>query len=99
MKNNKADKKKQSKINKNGKIKFYTATSTSRPKRLPEYLRKWAWDALHGKYGDEAMKTYTVSVDDVEDFAQMSAIKKYDAAIRAIVEKAPIRICKEELIL
>lgn len=93
MKNNKEHKNKTNKS-----VKFYTAASINRPKRLPEYLRKWAWIALHGKYGDEAMKTYAVSIDDVIDFDNLSPIKKYDAAIRCVVEKAPIRICKEELI-
>ncbi len=77
-------------------IKFYTASKTPRPVRLPETIRQWAWDSLHGMYGDEAMKQKTVSLCDIENIESMSPEDRYDIAIRRIAEKAPIRVCEYE---
>ncbi|MBE6885051.1 MAG: hypothetical protein E7487_10640 [Ruminococcaceae bacterium] len=80
------------------KTTFMTAADTARPIRLNENIRQWAWDSLHGKYGDEAMANFSVSVDNVAGFETLSETKKYDIAIRRIAEEAPLRICKEELV-
>lgn len=79
-------------------MKFFSAGTTPRPVRLSKEIRNWAWESLHGKYGDEAMKYYAVPIDDIEGFDDMTSIQQYDAAIRQIALKAPIRVCKEELI-
>lgn len=79
-------------------VRFHTAASVARPKRLPESLRRWAWDSLHGKYGDEAMRAYAVPIDDIDGFDLMSPTGKYDASIRAIAGNAPVRICDDELV-
>lgn len=75
---------------------FPTAGESARPIRLPEYLRNWANESLHCKYGDEAMEHYALPMDDVENFDDLSAQKKYNAAIRQIAENAPVRICEYE---
>ncbi len=77
---------------------FPTASSITRPIRLKESTRKWAYDSLHGMYGDDTMKKPCVELDDIENFEAISATEKYDAAIRRIAEEAPIRICNEEKI-
>lgn len=79
-------------------MKFYTASSTPRPVRLSDAIRRWADEALRGKYGDEAMASYAVTLDDVAGFENFTPQEKYDAAIRRIAERAPVRICDEELI-
>ncbi len=75
---------------------FPTAGDTARPIRLPEYLRSWAYESLHCKYGDEAIAHYALPLDDIEDFAELSEQEKYNTAIRRIAENAPLRICEYE---
>ncbi|MBR6794116.1 MAG: hypothetical protein IKM48_07175 [Clostridia bacterium] len=77
---------------------FSTAADTPRPIRLTESIRKWANDSLHGKYGDEAKKTPNVSLDHIENFEALNVLEKYNAAILEIAEKAPVRLCEEELL-
>lgn len=77
---------------------FATASDTPRPIRLKDSTRQWAFESLHGRYGDEAIKNACVCLDDIVDFNQLSDVEKYDRAIRRIAEEAPIRICPEEKI-
>lgn len=77
---------------------FLTAADILRPVRLKKSIREWAFESLHGKYGDEAMNACCVVLDDIEGFDTLSDTEKYDAAIRRIAEKAPLRICSEERI-
>ncbi len=77
---------------------FSTASDTPRPIRLREEVRAWAWESLHGKYGDEAMANGCVYMDDVPGFARMSDFDQYDIMVRKIVEEAPVRICPYERI-
>ncbi len=79
-------------------MEFYTSFSAPRPIRLKDSTRKWAYDSLHGRYGDDTMKNRFVSLDNVENFENLSDTQKYDVAIREIASKAPIRICNEERI-
>ena len=51
---------------------FPTAAKTARPINLSEQTREWAWISLHGKYGDEAMSNYSVSLDDIIYFESLS---------------------------
>ncbi len=80
------------------RIHFQTATSCRRPVRLRKEIRQWAWESLHGVYGDDAMAHPYIAVDDIPDFHGLSPLEKYDAAIRQIALRAPLRICQEEQI-
>ena len=77
---------------------FSTASAVARPVRLKDSTRKWAFESLHGKYGDDAIKNACITLDDILDFEKLSDIEKYDKAIQRIAEKAPVRICSEEKI-
>lgn len=77
---------------------FQTASKNPRPIRLKESTRKWAFESLHGIYGDNAMENQCITLDHIENFESMSDIEKYDIAIRQIAEKAPLRLCPEERI-
>lgn len=77
---------------------FPTAAKIARPINLSEQTREWAWVSLHGKYGDEAMSNYSVSLDDIIGFESMSPYEKYSAALKEIALKAPIRLCEHECI-
>ena len=77
---------------------FYTASSEKRPVRLSEVTRRFAEESLNGKYGDEAMQCFAVSMDDTENFEAMTELEKYDAMIRKIAEEAPLRYCPGEKI-
>jgi len=79
-------------------MEFYTAFSEKRPVRLKEGIRRWAWESLHGRYGDEAVKAFAVSMDDIEGYREMNPLVQQDLAIRRIAERAPVRICGEEKI-
>lgn len=77
---------------------FHTASDEPRPVRLSEATRNWAWESLHGKYGDETVSNGDVSLDDIEGFEALSDLQKYDCAIRRIAKRAPIRICPGEAV-
>lgn len=80
-------------------MEFYTSFSQKRPVRLCEHTRRFAYQSLYEhKYGLDTKSTMFVQMDDTENFAQMSAIDKYDAMIQKIVSSAPIRICEGEKI-
>ena len=68
---------------------FHTASDEARPVRLNEWLRTWADESLHGKYGDEAWANYAIPLDDVENLDALSPIDLYDLAIRRIAAEAP----------
>ena len=79
-------------------MKFYTQNGGKRPVRLSEKTRQFAYDSLNRKYGIDTLKTMSISLDDVDNFNELSVLKKYDLAIMRIAEKAPIRICEGEKI-
>ena len=79
-------------------MRFQTASATPRPVRLAPATRQWAWNSLHGLYGDDAARTPCVSLDEIDGFSSMPPLAQYDAAIRQIARQAPIRICPEERI-
>ena len=79
-------------------MEFYTSSSIKRPIRLSEETRKFAYESLNHKYGLDTRKTPYVTLDHIENFEEMAALEKHDAAIREIVTKAPIRICENERI-
>lgn len=73
-------------------VKFFSAIP--RPVRLCEATRRFAYDSLHAVYGREAEQTPYVEAD--EDGRTDADL--YDAAIRTIAERAPIRILEDERI-
>lgn len=77
-------------------MEFYTVSSQKRPVRLSEETRRFAWASLHGKYGDQAMESPAVCMDDVPGFSAMTPLEQYDAAVIKIAQEAPVRICPEE---
>lgn len=79
-------------------MKFHTAFNEERPVRLKESTRQFAWESLHGRYGDATMKVPGVCMDDIPGFESMSELQKYDCAIARIASEAPLRICDNELI-
>ncbi len=70
---------------------FHTASDEARPVRLNEWVRSWAEESLHGRYGDEAWTNYAIPLDDVENLDDLSPIDLYDLAIRRIAMEAPLR--------
>lgn len=76
-------------------MEFFAVNGT-RPERLSEETRKFAFDSLNHKYGKETFENYAVDMDDFEGFENLSSIEKYDAAIEKIAKTAPIRICENE---
>ncbi|MBE6599434.1 MAG: hypothetical protein E7638_08340 [Ruminococcaceae bacterium] len=85
-------------MNESANIIFPTPSSTPRPIRLKETTRAWAWESLHGKYGDENIRNDTVSLDRIENFDSLSDLEKYDHIILETAKSAPLRICPHELI-
>lgn len=77
---------------------FYTPFSEPRPIRLCEDTRQYAWESMHGKYGDEARRYNYVPVDHIPGFSELSDVDKYNICIEEIAKNAPIRICRSERI-
>ena len=79
-------------------MQFFTASSHPRPIRLCESTRAWAYESMHGKYGDEAIANNAVTLDHISDFTSLSPLKQHDLIIREIAQSAPLRICPAEKI-
>ncbi len=77
------------------KMQFF-AVNGKRPVRLSEQTRQFAFESLNHRYGKETCATPAVAMDDVEGFAAMTELEKYDAGIERIVMEAPLRICEGE---
>ncbi|MBR4420803.1 MAG: hypothetical protein IKT32_07955 [Clostridia bacterium] len=75
---------------------FYTQNGLTRPVRLSNKTRKFAYDSLAHKYGKDTLKTDTVSLDHIQGFDNLSDIEKHDIAIQTIATDSPIRICDGE---
>lgn len=78
---------------------FYCGTGLTRPVRLSEETRRFAYESMHGRYGDEAMKTRYVTVDDVYGFDDMSDYDRYDCCIDKIVRTCPLRFVAGERLI
>ncbi|MBR6765668.1 MAG: hypothetical protein IKM06_04200, partial [Clostridia bacterium] len=76
----------------------FFAMNGKRPIRLSEETRKFAYESLDHKYGQDTLKSFAVAMDDHEGFDKLTSLQKYDASIREIVTKAPIRIVPGERI-
>ena len=57
-------------------MKFYAQNGGNRPIRLSEQTRKFAYESLGRKYGLDALKTDSISLDSVEIFSALSALEK-----------------------
>lgn len=77
-------------------MEFYTPFCEPRPVRLCEETRLFAWESLHGKYGDEARVYNAVSLDHIPGFLELSEVEQYNIAIEEIAKNAPIRLYKAE---
>lgn len=78
---------------------FYTVNRTPRPVRLLEETRAFAWESLHGVYGDEAIQQHPhLAMDDIPGFSEMTDYEKEAAMIGRIAAEAPIRLCPSERI-
>lgn len=80
-------------------MEFYCPTGLTRPVRLSDKTREYAYESMHGKYGDMARKTPFVSVDDVYGFDSMNEFEQYSHCIDAIVRDCPIRLIDGELLV
>lgn len=77
---------------------FYSPINIKKPIRLSEETRQFAYESLNHKYGQLALKTKFIELDDIENFGELSDYQRYDLAIIKIAERSPIRICENELI-
>ena len=77
---------------------FPCQNGLERPIRLSEATRRFAFESLGHKYGLDTKKTAAISLDFVENYDELTTIEKYDESIKAIAERAPIRICEGELV-
>ena len=77
---------------------FYTPSYLKRPVRLCESTRRFAFESLNHKYGLDTKKTDMIPLDDEPDLGSLQPLDKYDIAVRRIAEKAPLRICEDELL-
>ena len=75
-------------------MEFYTPKGLTRPIRLCESTRKFAYDSLNHKYGLDTRKTMAIALDDIDEatFSSLSKLEKYDLSIERIVKEAPLRI-------
>ena len=80
------------------KYSFPCSSGLSRPIRLSEATRRFAYESLHHRYGLDTKKTPGVPLDGIDGFEGLSPLGQYDAAIREIAAKAPLRICDGELV-
>ena len=80
------------------RLEFYTSSGIKRPVRLCEETRKFAYESLNHKYGNDTKKTKCVFLDGAEGFEKMTPLEQYDLAIRKIALEAPIRICDGEMV-
>ena len=79
-------------------MEFTSSCAAKRPVRLTEETRRFAFESLHNPYGKQALETMAVSMDETPGFSEMGDLKRYDAAVLQIAERAPIRICSGEKI-
>lgn len=79
-------------------MEFYTPSKFKRPVRLCEKTREFAAASLGHTYGEDTRKTPHVTVPHIEGFENLTDLQRYDTAVRAIAENAPLRVCPGELI-
>ncbi|MBE6628914.1 MAG: hypothetical protein E7629_08315, partial [Ruminococcaceae bacterium] len=79
-------------------MEFYTPKGLTRPIRLCDSTRKFAYESLNHKYGLDTRKTMAIALDDIDEatFSSLTKLEKYDLSIERIVKEAPLRICEDE---
>lgn len=77
-------------------MNFFTPNGGTRPIRLSEATRQFAYDSLNRRYGKDTKRTPAVTMDDIADFPSLPRLDRYDLAVTRIAETAPIRICEGE---
>lgn len=80
-------------------IEFYSAFAGSRPIRLCEATRSLADQAVRGRYGRELDGYEALDADRIPGFGTMNDRQRYDAMIRLIAERAPLRMMEGELLV
>jgi hypothetical protein len=73
---------------------FYTPFSEPRPTRLCEETRLFAWESMHGKYGDEARRYHAVSVDHIPGFSSFPRLSKCNICMRRNRQKRHVSIAE-----
>ena len=77
-------------------MEFFAAGNLTRPIRLSEETRDFAYRSLMHEYGLDTRRVMAIPMDDVPHFGELSKLEQYDVAIGRIAAEAPIRICKGE---
>ena len=77
-------------------MEFFAAGNRTRPIRLSEETREFAYRSLMHEYGLDTRRVMAIPMDDVPHFAELSKLEQYDIAIGRIAAEAPIRICEGE---
>ena len=80
-------------------MEFFCGTGFKRPVRLCEKTRRFADESLRGKYGEEALKTPFVCVDDIPGFDDMVDYDRYTYCIDKIVRECPVRLIDGERVI
>ena len=78
---------------------FFCSTGLTRPVRLSDKTRAFAYESMHGKYGDMARKVQSVSVDSVDGFEAMDKLEQYSRCIETIARDCPVRLIDGEMIV
>ena len=84
--------------NEKKEFKVYSAAGIDRPVRLSEATRAFAFESMAGKYGEEAMTHFAVSIDGCLQWQMMDPYEQYDLCVDRIAYEAPVRVCPGELI-
>ncbi len=77
-------------------IVFPTCADCPRPVRLSEETRAFAERSLAGIYGRDAREHAAATLDHVPDFAALSPLEKYNAAVTALVSQSRLRVVPGE---
>ena len=81
-------------------ITFYSPMKDGRPVRCTEATRRFAKESLDGKYGMDALshRYVKIPVSEGTDLSALTDRQKYDMAVTAIAESAPVRLVPGELL-
>lgn len=77
-------------------MEFFCGTGYTRPVRLSEETRAFAWRSLHGTYGEDAMTHPDIPMDHIHGFRELDADEQYSLCIDAIARQAPLRLIDGE---
>ena len=75
----------------------FRSASCQRPVRLSEETRRFAFDSLNGKYGQEIKDTDHLLLKR-EEYKGLSRYRLYDLLVSMIVREAPIRVIPGEML-